>query len=216
MKKLHYHGAVRDRTGRGLKANINVLLSETETRATIYQDEEGTEKSNGFLTDERGGYNFFADPGIYDIQIQGEDILAYKIRKVDISRFSTPPEGKSKIINFFWDPEIEMVVVEHDDTQSAIGGGNGKYPEVETFDDLPDAGENAGKINIVLNSTGIWFLGRKRAGMWRSNGVDWIRLGDLPQLKDLSDPPSGHYKVTNIYVDSETGKAVLQYDDTPV
>lgn len=30
-----------------------------------------------------------------------------------------------------------------------------------------------------------------------------------------SMPPSGHYKVINIYVDSATGKLVVQYDDQP-
>lgn len=31
-----------------------------------------------------------------------------------------------------------------------------------------------------------------------------------------SIPPSGKYKVTNIYVDPATNKFVVQYDDTPV
>ena len=30
-----------------------------------------------------------------------------------------------------------------------------------------------------------------------------------------SNPPSGKYKVTNIYVDPVTGKLTVQYDDTP-
>ena len=32
----------------------------------------------------------------------------------------------------------------------------------------------------------------------------------------ISDPPSGKCKVTNIYVDLDTGKLTVQYDDTPV
>ncbi|KAF0138177.1 MAG: hypothetical protein FD153_1484 [Rhodospirillaceae bacterium] len=31
----------------------------------------------------------------------------------------------------------------------------------------------------------------------------------------VSTPPTGKYKVTNIYVDPTTGKAVVKYDDTP-
>ncbi len=32
----------------------------------------------------------------------------------------------------------------------------------------------------------------------------------------ISKPPSGKYKVVNIYVDPTTGKVVVQYEDTPV
>ncbi len=30
-----------------------------------------------------------------------------------------------------------------------------------------------------------------------------------------SNPPSGHFKVTNLYVDAATGKLVVEWDDTP-
>jgi len=35
--------------------------------------------------------------------------------------------------------------------------------------------------------------------------------GGIPSL-----PPSGKYKVTNLYVDSITGKLVIEYDNNPV
>ena len=31
----------------------------------------------------------------------------------------------------------------------------------------------------------------------------------------VSVPPNGKYKVTNIYVDPDTGRTVVEYDDTP-
>ena len=31
----------------------------------------------------------------------------------------------------------------------------------------------------------------------------------------VSNPPSGHFKVTNFYVNSATGKLVIEYDNTP-
>jgi len=32
----------------------------------------------------------------------------------------------------------------------------------------------------------------------------------------ISNPPSGMFRVTNLYVDSATGKLTVEYDDTPV
>ena len=31
----------------------------------------------------------------------------------------------------------------------------------------------------------------------------------------ISNPPSGHFRITNLYVDSSTGKTVVEYDNTP-
>lgn len=39
-----------------------------------------------------------------------------------------------------------------------------------------------------------------------------IVLNDSPK----SDPPPGFSKVTNIFMDPNTGKVTIQYDDTPV
>ncbi len=40
----------------------------------------------------------------------------------------------------------------------------------------------------------------------------------MPEMGDnlLSQPPLGKCKVINIYVDPETGKLVIIYEDTPV
>ena len=53
-----------------------------------------------------------------------------------------------------------------------------EYPEVNTYTDLPDATLNVGNIYVVKTSSGIWLIARKEAGLWRSNGVIWYRLGD--------------------------------------
>lgn len=54
----------------------------------------------------------------------------------------------------------------------------------------------------------------KRTG----DGNDSIRL--ITRIDDdvdvISAPPNGHFRVTNIYVDSTTGKTVVQFDNTPV
>ena len=42
--------------------------------------------------------------------------------------------------------------------------------------------------------------------------------GNEPALKETSvesKPPTGKYRVVNIYVDPEIGKSVVEYEDTP-
>jgi len=103
----------------------------------------------------------------------------------------------------------------HDGQPLEGGSGGQSYPQVETYADLPPADEHPGEIYIVRTSTGIWFINRKNAGLWRSNGANWVRLGDYPQLSDMSMPNSGDYKITNIYIDNQQ-RLVVEYDDTPV
>lgn len=90
-----------------------------------------------------------------------------------------------------------------------------QYPSVSTWADLPAAADNAGAIYIVLTSTGVWPFNRKSSGMWRSDGVNWIRLDEVPLFSDLSVPTAGGFKITNFYVNPD-GKLVVEYDDTPV
>jgi len=54
------------------------------------------------------------------------------------------------------------------------------YFKVNTYADLPPAGENVDEIYIVLVTTGIWGINRKRAGLYYSNGVAWGKLGNIP------------------------------------
>jgi len=39
--------------------------------------------------------------------------------------------------------------------------------------------------------------------------------GDLWRKESVSYPPAGHFRVTNLYVDKDTRKLVVEYDDTP-
>ena len=41
-------------------------------------------------------------------------------------------------------------------------------------------------------------------------------LYTLVHNKVSSIPPKGKYQVTNLYVDPDTGKLVIEYDNTPV
>lgn len=61
------------------------------------------------------------------------------------------------------------------------------YPQVDTFTDLPLASENTANIYVVLTSTGAWYLlNRKEAGLYYSDGVNWIRLGSYISIIDDS------------------------------
>ena len=81
------------------------------------------------------------------------------------------------------------------------------YPEVVTHADLPDTVEFTNETFIVLVGTGIFGINKKRAGLWRSNGVAWYRLGALEGSGGVlySSPPSGKKRVNNVYFDPEVG-----------
>ena len=40
-----------------------------------------------------------------------------------------------------------------------------------------------------------------------------VSAAELSSL--VSRPPSGHYKVVNLYVNKDTGKVIVEYEDTP-
>jgi len=86
------------------------------------------------------------------------------------------------------------------------------YPEVNVHADLPDAVENEGVVYLVHTGTGIFGLGRKRAGMWRSNGTEWKRLGELTGSGGVvfSSPPDGFTKVSNLYLKEEDKEIILK------
>lgn len=56
------------------------------------------------------------------------------------------------------------------------------YPSVGTFSELPTpASSYTGDIYVVRNPSGSYITGIKDAGLYWSNGTDWVRLGDITQ-----------------------------------
>lgn len=47
-------------------------------------------------------------------------------------------------------------------------------------------------------------------------GIVTYKLEGVPIVTFLSIPPSGKYKIKNIYIDPDTGKYKVEYDDTPI
>ena len=68
----------------------------------------------------------------------------------------------------------------------------------------------------VIFKTPWWmedFLIKLRKGEVYAKG-DRGDKGDSGASATLSNPPSGNYRVTNLYAD-KTGKLVIEYDNTP-
>ena len=110
---------------------------------------------------------------------------------------------------------VDRTVEEIENIVRGVAGAGMQYSEVSTFADLPIASENAGKICVVKTATGIWLINKKQKGLYRSNGSGWGRLGIVPQFGDLTNPPSGKYKITNIYYDALEDEQVLICSDNP-
>lgn len=72
-----------------------------------------------------------------------------------------------------------------------------KYPEVANFAALPAAADHSGETYVCLAAQGVYFVSRKPAGFYYSNGSSWAFVGDLPsdyftdsilQIADDADP----------------------------
>jgi len=61
-------------------------------------------------------------------------------------------------------------------TVAGMSAGS-SYPTVAAFANLPAAASNNGVIYVVQGATGVWFINRHEAGLYRSNGSTWVYLG---------------------------------------
>jgi hypothetical protein len=52
------------------------------------------------------------------------------------------------------------------------------YPEAANFAALPAAASNSGVIYVVIAAQGVYFVNRKPAGLYRSDGATWVYLAD--------------------------------------
>lgn len=53
------------------------------------------------------------------------------------------------------------------------------WPSVANFAALPDVVLHAGETYIVLAAQGVYFINRKPAGLYRSDGAVWQQLSDI-------------------------------------
>src|SRR5574344_66868 len=61
------------------------------------------------------------------------------------------------------------------------------YSHVNTFADLPPAGDNTNEYWIVDNTTGIILINQKKAGFYKSDGTNWNYIGAAVDVTSLSD-----------------------------
>jgi len=110
-------------------------------------------------------------------------------------------------------PEMDMEAVEEaiDEALEEYQPEEVNYPEVVTYADLPDPTEFINETFIVLVGTGIFGLNKKRAGLWRSNGTAWYRLGALEGSGGVifSTPSADKTVVRNIVMDKDNKEIVL-------
>lgn len=73
---------------------ITVFLADTVTPATLYTDKNGLITTiNPFQADVFGNYSFYADPGIYDVQISGTGITTFTNTDIFVPQTSGPGSG---------------------------------------------------------------------------------------------------------------------------
>lgn len=60
-----------------------------------------------------------------------------------------------------------------------VSGSGGSYPEVSTFANLPGTATE-GDIYLVLNASGVPFVNRKNAGLYKYVSGTWNYLGTIP------------------------------------
>jgi hypothetical protein len=86
---------------------------------------------------------------------------------------------------------------------AAVGGGPapggiGIEGEVDAFAELPVANLSTGDYYVVLSTTGIIGF-RKFAGLYRSNGSNWVYLGNpVEQAASIANNPAGTITSTDV------------------
>lgn len=88
------------------------------------------------------------------------------------------------------------------------------YPEVTTVTDLPDPSTCGGEIYEVLEATHAVSWEERKVGLWQSNGYKWTKVNQPMTFEAICVPPPGYCEVVNLYVDPETQKLVVEYEDT--
>jgi hypothetical protein len=68
---------------------------------------------------------------------------------------------------------------------ASSGGGGAGFEQVNSFSDLPSPSLHVNEVYLVLSTEGLWLLNRKEAGLYKSTGSSWVRLGNwIDAFKD--------------------------------
>ena len=80
-----------------------------------------------------------------------------------------------------------MGVVNKGITESQLSARIITDGDAEYYSNLPPAPDRANDIYIVLKDSGIRFVNKKNAGLYKSDGVNWTRLADLTNMLKSTD-----------------------------
>jgi len=62
-------------------------------------------------------------------------------------------------------------------TLGSTSGESSGFEQVNSYSDLPAAAAHTGEVYTVLSAEGLWLINRKEAGLYKSDGATWTRLG---------------------------------------
>jgi hypothetical protein len=83
----HYRDVVQDTKGNAVgNVSVSVYTQGTDTLATLYSDNGVTTKTNPFVTDATGSYDFYVAQGIYDIVLSCETCYGGRSYTFDTAR----------------------------------------------------------------------------------------------------------------------------------
>ena len=80
-----------------------------------------------------------------------------------------------------------MGVVNKGITESQLSARIITDGDAEYYSNLPPAPDRANDIYIVLKDSGVRFVNKKYAGLYKSDGVNWTRLADLTNMLKSTD-----------------------------
>tara|TARA_R110002073_G_scaffold154938_1_gene310207 strand:- start:16 stop:2055 length:2040 start_codon:yes stop_codon:yes gene_type:complete len=80
-----------------------------------------------------------------------------------------------------------MGVVNKGITESQLSARIITDGDAEYYSNLPPAPDRANDIYIVLKDSGVRFVNKKNAGLYKSDGVNWTRLADLTNMLKSTD-----------------------------
>jgi hypothetical protein len=80
-----------------------------------------------------------------------------------------------------------MGVVNKGITESQLSARIITDGDAEYYSNLPPAPDRANDIYIVLKDSGVRFINKKYAGLYKSDGVNWTRLADLTNMLKSTD-----------------------------
>jgi len=127
--------------------------------------------------------------GFFTMQIQEDEVTAIIVDIV------IPPGGITG-----------QALVKLSNASGDVGWGAGSTDfipgkTVNNFAALPLATEWTGFLAICVNSQGVWFVNYKAAGIYYSDGANWVYQGDYEltdSASEIYNTPAGNITATNV------------------